>query len=337
MSLTGSPLLDRYPFLRTRSPDEAHAVFANYGLRFDIDPRACRRLDVRVNSTPLSGMFLGYTHYGSPASLLMDERANYWIKLPLRGHLDIAFRGGSVTCDRYLGAVLSPTREYRMRSEEGGARLTLVLTKDDLVRHLTTLLDEPLAAPLEFQPSLNLTGGFGQRLARFITLAVLELEGSDSLLRNPLAARDFVEFVMTGLLTSHPHNYTHALQHRCRPIAPSDLKRAVDFIEANLNAPISLVEVAAAAGVPGRTLFHHFHRFLGVTPMHYVRRARLQRVHDRLCRAGSETSVTEAAVSCGFTHLGRFSAEYRKQFGESPSETLRRNCRARRTDGDPSH
>ena len=223
-----------------------------------------------------------------------------------------------------------------MRSEEGGARLNLILIKDALVRHLTTLLGEPLAAPLEFLPSLTLTAGFGQRLARFITLAVLELEGSDALLQNPLAARDFVEFVMTGLLTSHPHNYTRALQHRCRPIAPSDVKRAIDFVEANLNAPISLVEVTAAAGVPGRTLFHHFHEFLGVTPMHYVRRARLQRVHDRLCRAGSETSVTEAAVSCGFTHLGRFSAEYRKQFGESPSETLRRNCRARHTDDDSS-
>jgi len=344
MASISSPLLDQYPFLRTRSPDEAHAVFANYGLRFDIHPRVCRRLDVHVNGTPppgikcdspaLPGMVLGYTHYGSPASLLLDERANYWIKLPLRGHLDIAFRGGTVTCDRHLAAVLSPTREYRMRSEEGGARLNLILIKDALVRHLTTLHGEPLTAPLEFLPSLTLTAGFGQRLARFIALAVLELEGSDALLRNPLAARDFVEFVMTGLLTSQPHNYTRALQHRCRPIAPSDVKRAIDFIEANLDAPISLVEVTAAAGVPGRTLFHHFHEFLGVTPMHYVRRARLQRVHDRLCRTGSETSVTEAAVSCGFVHLGRFSAAYRKQFGESPSETLRRNCRARHTDGE---
>ena len=89
MASISSPLLDQYPFLRTRSPDEAHAVFANYGLRFDIHPRVCRRLDVHVNGTPppgikcdrpaLPGMVLGYTHYGSPAALLLDERANYWI------------------------------------------------------------------------------------------------------------------------------------------------------------------------------------------------------------------------------------------------------------------
>jgi len=324
-----SPPLEHYPFLHTRNPEEAQAVFGGFGLGFDIDPRVGRSLDVQVNGTRLPGMFVGYTQYGSSASLFMGERANYWIKLPLRGHLVATFRGGTVTCDRELAAVLSPTREYRMRVEEDSARLNVVLTRDALVRHLTGLLGGPLDRPLEFQPSLVLTGGFGQTLARFVRLAVDELESSDSLLRNSLAAGDFVEFVMTGLLLSHPHNHMEALLRRCRPIAPRDVKRAVDFIEANIAAPITLAGIAAAAGVPGRTLYHHFRAFLGTTPMHYVRRARLRRVHDELCRAAPETSVSETAESCGFTHLGRFSGEYRKHFGESPSETLRRGLRRR--------
>jgi AraC-like DNA-binding protein len=324
MGSNSSLLMERHPFLHTRNPDEAQAIFSNFGLGFDIDPRAARRLDVRVNGTRLSGMFIGYTQYGSQASLSMGERANYWIKLPLRGHLNAAFRGGAVTCDPCLAAVLSPTRNYQMRVEEDSARLNVVLPKDALVRHLTTLLGGPLHMPLEFEPSLALTGGFGQTLARFVRLAALELEGSDSLLRNSIASSEFVEFVMTGLLLSHPHNYMAALQRRCRPIAPADVKRAVDFIEANLDTAISLAEITAAAGVPGRTLFHHFHAFMGVTPMQYVRRARLQRVHDHLSRASAETSVSEAALSCGFSHLGRFSGEYLKCFGEKPSETMRR-------------
>jgi AraC family ethanolamine operon transcriptional activator len=40
--------------------------------------------------------------------------------------------------------------------------------------------------------------------------------------------------------------------------------------------------------------------------------------HDR-CE-----TVTEIATSFGFVELGRFSVEYRKMFGESPSETLGR-------------
>jgi transcriptional regulator GlxA family with amidase domain len=38
----------------------------------------------------------------------------------------------------------------------------------------------------------------------------------------------------------------------------------------------------------------------------------------------NEGCVTEIATELGFTELGRFSVRYRQMFGESPSETLRR-------------
>jgi AraC-like DNA-binding protein len=43
---------------------------------------------------------------------------------------------------------------------------------------------------------------------------------------------------------------------------------------------------------------------------------------------GTET-VTEVATQFGFSELGRFSVEYRKLFGESPSMTLHRASRAK--------
>lgn len=39
-------------------------------------------------------------------------------------------------------------------------------------------------------------------------------------------------------------------------------------------------------------------------------------------RAGS--SVTSIALDWGFDHLGRFAASYKKRFGETPRETLKR-------------
>jgi transcriptional regulator GlxA family with amidase domain len=38
---------------------------------------------------------------------------------------------------------------------------------------------------------------------------------------------------------------------------------------------------------------------------------------------GCASAVKEAAYSCGFTEMGRFSVYYRELFGESPSTTLR--------------
>lgn len=62
-----------------------------------------------------------------------------------------------------------------------------------------------------------------------------------------------------------------------------------------------------------------------MSPMAYVRIRRLDAVSRALLALGpEETSVTEIATDHGFFHLSRFAADYRRRFGEFPSETLRR-------------
>ena len=57
----------------------------------------------------------------------------------------------------------------------------------------------------------------------------------------------------------------------------------------------------------------------------YLRAARYEKVRETLCRAQPVEGVTEIAAKWGFGHMGRFSIDYRKRFGESPSETLLRS------------
>ena len=58
--------------------------------------------------------------------------------------------------------------------------------------------------------------------------------------------------------------------------------------------------------------------------MRYLRDARLRQVRQALLRADPEACVTGIAMNSGFAHMGRFSVAYRRQFGESPSQTLKR-------------
>ena len=58
--------------------------------------------------------------------------------------------------------------------------------------------------------------------------------------------------------------------------------------------------------------------------MNFLRQVRLAGVHRNLEQGGGPGVVAEVAMSWGFNHLGRFSADYRRSFGESPSDTLRR-------------
>jgi AraC-like DNA-binding protein len=188
---------------------------------------------------------------------------------------------------------------------------------------LAALLGDAPRVPLDFAPALDLSTGYGQSLARYLRMAATDLDQPNSVLSNPTMMSMFEQLITTGLLLSHRHNYTKALRSRKASIAPRDVKRAVDYLEARLDAPVMLTDLVAVAGVPGRTLLKHFRDSKGVSPMRYLRNARFQRVRQALMAAQPGESVTTIAMNCGFAHMGRFSVEYRARFGESPSETLR--------------
>jgi AraC-like DNA-binding protein len=83
-------------------------------------------------------------------------------------------------------------------------------------------------------------------------------------------------------------------------------------------------DLARAAGVSVRTVYRAASRRLHAPPMTRLRLSRLQGVRGQILAASPGETVTNAALDWGFTHLGRFAALYRREFGESPSETLRR-------------
>jgi transcriptional regulator GlxA family with amidase domain len=100
-------------------------------------------------------------------------------------------------------------------------------------------------------------------------------------------------------------------------------RRAVGFIVSRLDEPLSIRRVARASGLSTRTLHRVIRHHYGVSPMALLRRARLATARRELLAACPGTTVTTAALACGFNHLGRFSQCYACQFGESPSDTLR--------------
>jgi len=124
-----------------------------------------------------------------------------------------------------------------------------------------------------------------------------------------------------GSQSSFPEN--DRLTAGARPDLPPSLQHALGWLKLRLNEPIVLDDLAAAAGVRPRTLEAHFKLHLGTTPMGWVRRTRLARAHQQLLASRDDANVTEIANANGFTELGRFAAQYRRQFGELPSQTLK--------------
>jgi transcriptional regulator GlxA family with amidase domain len=171
---------------------------------------------------------------------------------------------------------------------------------------------------------MRLTEGCGRKLAGYLRLALADLLENHSLLWSSTTVSAFEEFIVGELLLSHPHNYTEALRRLERPIVPRDVRRALEYMKAHLRSPVTLAEVVQISGLPARTLFKHFKDSLGVSPMRYLRDIRLDEVRKALLQAEREEGVAAIAMRWGFDHMGRFSSYYRKRYGESPSQTLRK-------------
>jgi len=103
-------------------------------------------------------------------------------------------------------------------------------------------------------------------------------------------------------------------------------RRAARMIHERVSNPTNPGSLSAELGVPLRTLELGFRESFGTTPRSYIQTLRLHEVRRELC-AGGPGNVTDVATRWGFFHLGRFSATYRRLFGESPSATLLRGGR----------
>jgi transcriptional regulator GlxA family with amidase domain len=102
---------------------------------------------------------------------------------------------------------------------------------------------------------------------------------------------------------------------------------------ANFQTPLDIPTLCRTLAVSERTLRKAFQKIRGLPPCRRLRMLRLSGARRVLLSAhGRCVTVTEIATSFGFVELGRFSVEYRKTFGESPSETLGRRSVSRRCD-----
>lgn len=105
--------------------------------------------------------------------------------------------------------------------------------------------------------------------------------------------------------------------------APAYLHIAEDYLCANLDSSVTRDRLAETAGVSIRTLSRAFLTHHGVGPMAFLKQRRLEAAYRALLGTNQEeSSVTDIAMRFGFAQLGKFSVEYRRAFGESPSTTL---------------
>jgi AraC-like DNA-binding protein len=111
--------------------------------------------------------------------------------------------------------------------------------------------------------------------------------------------------------------YRQTLRHaRVRQI----VARTLEYIDANLGTHLRVTDLCQVADVSVSTLERVFRRELQMTPLAYIKARRLDAIRRSLICGDSDLPISQVAHDHGISHMGRFAAEYRRQFGTLPSE-----------------
>ncbi|MGG7577671.1 AraC family transcriptional regulator [Rhizobium sp. YTUHZ045] len=237
-----------------------------------------------------------------------------------------AIATGSAKFDvgRSQGLLTSADRYSGVEIGEGSIAEGFSVPKHLVHKALADSFECFVPADFEFSPSLDLATGPALQLMNLMRFFRTEICGSQ-LVVSPIALAGFQEMFCSLITQNIQHSLSQKLASaRTCYITPAQLKRAMEFAKANAALPITIADMAMAAGVSARTLQVNFRRFLNTTPMSFLRQLRFEGARRDLVQAAPSATVSEIARQWGFIHMGRFSAEYRSHFGVSPTADLAR-------------
>ncbi len=292
---------------------------------FELVTRRERDFRAKVNWSQLNLLGFRKVAFKSPATIRCENlNERYLIHVPLRGSLGAGRSAGS---EKY--------RPGSAHMYNGGGPLWLEIEDDcDVlaIRFEETMVEEYLSktfqdvrkSPLKFSSSLSFCTEQGAGFWNFLNYVWGEVERSSPIFSSRLVSTE-LQYSFLSMLMSLCGEASGDEEPSFEVVRPAALRRAEEFIAANLSEPLTMADIASAANIPARSLQRAFQHNRGMSPMAYIRRRRLEKVREELlARDPATASVSQVALQWGFAHLGRFSSSYRKLFNEYPSETLRR-------------
>lgn len=224
--------------------------------------------------------------------------------------------------------VLNTTQPIRMDMDDAYSQMTVKIGRDALEQALAADIGSGLPHRLEFVTSAQpLRGGLAS-LARTV-MAIwgdLAAAGDHSGYCLRPVQKSTLQTVATLLLSAFPHNYSDAPRPPGEGPVPYFVLRAERFIRNHAAEPITLADIVRASAVSERALQAGFRRFRATSPTGYLKAVRLEQAHlSLLANARARRTIAEIALDCGFSHPSKFAQSYKACYGETPSDTVRRN------------
>jgi len=304
------------PFLHNTCLSSDDFEEAQQFLNSLIDEREIKPLTARhhdrnlITMQPLQQTLLFGAHWGEQVHVLSEALSTCHLVLPQSRSIQVRNLNRTIGPNELL--LMMPGSEADLVWEAGCS--AIVITFD-----------------IE---ALQLCAGLGQSFLQSRALQILRPEQRQtrsllSLLQCVATQHQIYEGDIQPLMQQHwesllVQDLTNLLQDPTPEnisILPAHLRRAIDWLQANIEQSISVSDLVQVAQCSRRSLENGFQQFVGCSPARYIQKQKLELVHQRLLQA--QGTVSEIAFDCGFNHLSHFTRMYKEHYGEAPSQTLK--------------
>jgi AraC-like DNA-binding protein len=317
--------LQRYPVFRTTDPDEfRNALLTRFGaIRADVKHRSSLRAMGNLVQLQDLGLVYGACNFGALVDYPEGDR--FRLLTAMTGKCEATIGRNKVTIDGRQSCIISPGQSTGLAVEGSHDWLNIRINSCALERKLACLLGARPNGRFEFEAAVDRNHPQLQNLWRLVRFFAEQLDAACDPLPTTVLY-ELEEAILVAFLYANPHTFSHLLDRKARDTVPSHVRLAEQYIEAHWDRAIGIESLVEETGVGARAIFRSFRKTRGYSPMAFARMVRLKEARKRLSAPNAETSVTKVAFACGFGNLGHFARDYRKAFGERPSETLARTA-----------
>lgn len=301
-------------------------IFKPHALKVSAQDKQFKASMHHISTGALS---LSRLEYGADVLIEPDHLEKFYlIQIPTQGHAEIEFGAEKFISYSQVASLLSPDQSLRMRWTANSPQLIIKISREDFTHHCQQHVVKSNGKSLQFNPKLDFNSQGGAYFLQLVRSMIEALASPQHPLHHPLAFKQFESSLFNALLYGQPNDaFCLGDKFYEKNVAPFYIKRAEEFIREYLHEALNIEMIAEKAGVSTRTLFTGFKNHFGMTPMAYLRELRFEQAHLELMQ-NEQLSVTDVAYKWGFTHLGRFSQEYKRRYGELPSNTRRQILRS---------
>ena len=222
--------------------------------------------------------------------------------------------------DAATAHLVEPEQEFHLQAAQGLNLLAANFFLDDLREHAAIVTAGKEEFRLPHDGRVSLSSPEGRSLARCLNFIWEELNEGRGIFNSGLVTTEIEDTLIAALILAiAAPDFDNTEKSDVR------IRIAVEYLLAHLDQPLSRAGLAEACGMSIRTLSRLFAKRHNMGPMEFLRRRRLEAARAQLLlMTPADITIAAVAANFGFSQPAAFATAYKENFGESPSETLKR-------------